>query len=112
MEIRKPERRQTVEEAPAATFDVGFPLDGPAGMESLLEQEQGGEFLPSQVFRGEELNTIPLNHKAATFEKFIQSRLGIDIEMPMELLVDGLQVTRADEGPVEVLAGAQREFVR
>ena len=81
-------------------------------MESLLEQEQGGVFLPSQVFRGGELNTIPFNHKTALFDKFIQGRLAIEIEMPMELFVDGLHVTRPDEGPIETLAGAQRVFFR
>ena len=34
-----PDGRQPVEDTPAATFEVCFPLDGPAGMEALLEQE-------------------------------------------------------------------------
>ena len=111
-ETRKPEGRQTVEDAPAATFQVCFPLDGPADTEGLLEQEQGGVFIPSQFFRRGELNTIPGNHKAAPFDEFIQGRLAIDIEMPMKLLVDGLHVTRPVEGRVEVLAEAHRVIVR
>jgi hypothetical protein len=34
-------------------------LDGPAGTEGLLEQEQGGLFLPGQFFRWGEMNAIP-----------------------------------------------------
>ena len=111
-EARKPEGRQTIEDTPSTTFEICFPLDGPAGMEGLLEQEQGGVFLPSQVFRWGELNTIPGDHKAAPFDEFIQGRLAIDIEMPMELLVDGLHMTRPVEGRVEILAEAHRVIVR
>jgi hypothetical protein len=57
------------------------------------------------------LNAIPCDHKAAPFDKFVQGRLSIDIEMPMELFVNGLHVTRAVEGRVEVLAEAHRVMI-
>ena len=97
MGIWEPDGRKTEEVAPAATFQVCFPPDGPTGMVGLLEQEQGGVFLPGQFFRRGKLNAIPGDLKAAPFDEFVQGRLAINIEMPMELLVDGLQVTR----PVE-----------
>jgi hypothetical protein len=81
-------------------------------MVSLLEQEQGGVFLPGQVFRRGELNAIPCDHKAAPFNEFVEGGLTIDVEMPMELLVDGLQVTRPIEGRIEVLAEAHRVILR
>jgi len=58
------------------------------------------------------LNAIPGDHKAAPCDEFVQGRLAIDVEIPMKLLVDGLQVTRPVEGRVEVLAGAHRVIVR
>jgi hypothetical protein len=108
MGIWEPDGRQTEEIAPAATFEVCFAPDGPAGMEGLLEQEQGGVFLPGQFFRRGELNAIPGDDKTAPFNEFIQGRLAIDVEMPVKLLVDGLQVTRPVESRVEILAEADR----
>jgi hypothetical protein len=61
-------------------------------MIGLLEQDQGGVFLPGQLFRRGEKHAVPGDLKAAAFDEFSQGRLSIDIEMPMELFVDGLQL--------------------
>jgi hypothetical protein len=80
------------EDTPAATFQVLFPSDGPAGMIGLLEQDQVGVFLPGQLFRRGEKHAIPGDLKAAAFDEFRQAGFTINIEMPMELFVDGLQL--------------------
>jgi hypothetical protein len=94
------------EDTPAAAFQGFFAPDGPAGMIGLLEQDQGGVFLPGQLFRRGEKHAVPGDLKGAAFDEFSQARFTIDIEMPMELIKDGLHGTRAAENAVELLAEA------
>ena len=104
----EPDGRQTIEVAPAATFQVGFPLDGTTNTEALLEQEQGVVLLPGQGFGRREKNARPGYLEAAQLDKFSQGCLTIDVEMPLELFQDGLHVPRATESTVEILAEAHR----
>jgi hypothetical protein len=52
-----------------ATLAVLFTANGTAGMISLLEQQQGGVFLPSELFRPGKQNAVPGDHKTASLDK-------------------------------------------
>jgi hypothetical protein len=56
------------------------------------------------------MNTIACDDKATAFDELVQGRVSINVEMPVELLVDGLHIPRPVEGTVEALTEAHRVF--
>ena len=81
------------EKSPTATISNPVTLEGTLIMVGALEKEEGGEALPVDLHPGGEIDPFVIKDETAPFDQFLEGDFTIDMEMPVESFVDGLQAT-------------------
>ena len=76
-------------------------------MIGTLEQEQGGEFLPGEALAGGEEDAVVLDEEATLQNQIWEAGITIDVEVVVELVIDGAHTARPIEMMVELLTEAR-----
>ena len=86
-------RVEAKEIPPTATISNPVTLEGTLIMVGALEKEEGGEALPVDLHPRGEIDPFVIECKTAPFDQFLEGDFTMDMEMPVESFVDGLQAT-------------------